>query len=72
MSIPPAPSIDTFPLLEASISTPVCPSNTRLAASLSTVKLPAVVFIVLAAPAVWFNAPPLTTFNCAPDAAYSI
>ena len=46
ISIPPAPSIDTLPLLDASMSTPVCPSNTKLPASESTVRLPADAFIV--------------------------
>ena len=44
ISIPPAPSIDTLPLFVASISTPVCPSNTKVAAVESMVKLPALVF----------------------------
>ena len=46
ISIPPAPSIDTLPLFVASMSTPVCPSNTKLPASESIVRLPADAFIV--------------------------
>jgi len=46
ISIPPAPSIDTLPLFVESMSTPVCPSNTKLPASESIVRLPADAFIV--------------------------
>ena len=70
ISIPPAPSIATLPLFDASISTPVCPSNVKLPAS-EFISIPPTEVLIFVAPSTSIDKVEVPSMVIAPLASIS-